>query len=69
MTVHGVAEHMVHEKFSMLVELESVDIYEEDVLEDFIMPSWSSERGGRVPVTVDSFGTAGDGLLMIPRWY
>jgi len=61
-TVHGIAEHRLREKLSMLVELESFDIYEEDELEDFVMPSWSSERGGHVLVNVDSFGAAGDGV-------
>lgn len=63
-TVHGIAEHGLHEKVSMLEELENFDIYEEDEdeIEDLGMSSWSTESTGHVLVNVDSFGAVGDGV-------
>lgn len=60
-TVHGIAEYGVHDKIAMLGELESFDTYEEDEVEDFEMPSWTSTNSAHVLVNVDSFGAAGDG--------
>ncbi|XP_021742796.1 probable polygalacturonase At1g80170 isoform X2 [Chenopodium quinoa] len=60
-TAHGTAEYEVHDKIAMLGELESFDIYEEDEIEAFEMPSWTSTNAGHVLVNVDSFGANGDG--------
>ncbi|KNA06049.1 hypothetical protein SOVF_184660 [Spinacia oleracea] len=54
-------EYGVHDKIAMLGELESFDTYEEDEVEDFEMPSWTSTNSAHVLVNVDSFGAAGDG--------
>ncbi|KAK2636510.1 hypothetical protein Ddye_031302 [Dipteronia dyeriana] len=53
---------MVYDKIVMLEELESLDIEEDNQVELFDVPSWTSERGGRVLVNVDSFGATGDGV-------
>ncbi|KAL9382926.1 hypothetical protein Peur_023249 [Populus x canadensis] len=60
--VNGVAENLVYNNFAMLEELESFEIDDEDDVELFDIPSWSSERGGKVLVNVDSFGAVGDGI-------
>ncbi|CAI0434673.1 unnamed protein product [Linum tenue] len=57
---HGVAGNMVYDNLGMLEDLETVDI--EEGLEGFDVPSWTSERGGKVLVNVDSFGAVGDGV-------
>ncbi|CAK7357352.1 unnamed protein product [Dovyalis caffra] len=59
---NGVAENMAYNNFALLEELESFEIDEEDGVEFFDMPSWTSERGGKVLVNVDSFGAVGDGI-------
>ncbi|XP_050207132.1 probable polygalacturonase At1g80170 isoform X2 [Mercurialis annua] len=53
---------MLYDKFSILEELESFEVDEENDVELFDTPSWTSERGGKVLVNVDSFGAAGDGV-------
>ncbi|OMO78244.1 Glycoside hydrolase, family 28 [Corchorus capsularis] len=53
--------NMLNDNFNILEELENLDIDEEDV-EPFEIPSWTSERGGKVLVNVDSFGAVGDGV-------
>lgn len=60
--VHAVAETMVYNDIGMLHELESFEIDEENDVELFDTPSWTSERGGKVLVNVDSFGAVGDGV-------
>lgn len=60
-TAHGIAENGLHDTVALLRELESFDIHEEDEIEAFEMPSWTSGHGGKVLVNVDSFGAAGDG--------
>ena len=60
--VNGVAENLVYSNFAMLEELESFEIDDEDDVELFDIPSWNSERGGKVLVNVDSFGAVGDGI-------
>ena len=58
---YGVAGNMLYDNFDILRELEDVEIAEEDA-ELFEIPSWTSERGGKVLVNVDSFGAVGDGV-------
>ncbi|KAJ6332552.1 hypothetical protein OIU77_008591 [Salix suchowensis] len=60
--VNGAAENLVYNRFAMLEELESFEIDEEDDVGLFDIPSWTSERGGKVLVNVDSFGAVGDGI-------
>lgn len=66
--VYGVAGNMVYGNIGILDELESFDIEEGfDIEEDdevnvFKIPSWTSERGSKVLVNVDSFGAIGDGV-------
>ncbi|XP_011006003.1 PREDICTED: probable polygalacturonase At1g80170 [Populus euphratica] len=60
--VNGVAENLVYNNFAMLEELENFEIDDEDDVELFDIPSWTSERGGKVLVNVDSFGAVGDGI-------
>uniref|UniRef100_A0A2C9UPG6 endo-polygalacturonase n=2 Tax=Manihot esculenta TaxID=3983 RepID=A0A2C9UPG6_MANES len=60
--VHAGAETMVYNDIGMLHELESFEIDEENDVELFDTPSWTSERGGKVLVNVDSFGAVGDGV-------
>ncbi|KAJ4711084.1 Pectin lyase-like superfamily protein [Melia azedarach] len=59
---HAVAGNMVYDNIAMLGEFENLDIEEENESELFEVPSWTSERGGKVLVNVDSFGAAGDGV-------
>lgn len=42
-------------------EIENLE-FEDDEIELLDMPSWSSQRGGKILVNVDSFGAAGDGV-------
>ncbi|KAI7725357.1 hypothetical protein M8C21_029705 [Ambrosia artemisiifolia] len=42
-------------------EVENLE-FEDDEIELFDLPSWSSQRGGKILVNVDSFGAAGDGV-------
>ncbi|KAF5793569.1 putative endo-polygalacturonase [Helianthus annuus] len=42
-------------------EVENLE-FEDEEIELFDMPSWSSQRGGKILVNVDSFGAAGDGV-------
>ncbi|KAK6252523.1 hypothetical protein QUC31_014243 [Theobroma cacao] len=57
----GVAGNMLDDNFNLVREAEDLDIAEDDV-ELFEIPSWTSERGGKVLVNVDSFGAVGDGV-------
>lgn len=60
---HRVAGHMVYDNIGVLEELESLIIEEENDVEVLSpIPSWTSERGSKVLVNVDSFGAAGDGV-------
>ncbi|KAJ6301333.1 hypothetical protein OIU77_015607 [Salix suchowensis] len=59
---NGVAENMVSDNFAILEELESFEIDEENDVLPFDIPSWTSERGGKVLVNVDSFGAVGNGI-------
>lgn len=43
-------------------ELESWDIEEDNDWDFYENPSWTSERGSKVLVNVDSFGAVGDGV-------
>lgn len=58
---HGVAGSITCDNIAMLDELVSLDTEEENEVELSDIPSWRSERGGKVLVNVDSFGAAGDG--------
>ncbi|KAL2926500.1 Polygalacturonase [Bienertia sinuspersici] len=60
-TAHGTAEYELNDNIAMLGELESFDVYEEDEIDTFEMPSWTSANSANVLVNVDSFGAAGDG--------
>lgn len=60
--VYGVAGNMVYGNIGILDELESFDIEEDDEVNVFKIPSWTSERGSKVLVNVDSFGAIGDGV-------
>ncbi|XP_041016277.1 probable polygalacturonase At1g80170 [Juglans microcarpa x Juglans regia] len=62
-TAHGVAGNMVcDDDIGMLEELESLEIEEENEMELSPIPAWTSERGSKVLVNVDSFGAVGDGV-------
>ncbi|KAI4328279.1 hypothetical protein L6164_020646 [Bauhinia variegata] len=54
--------NMVCNNIDMLEELESLEIEEESEVEFSDIPSWKSERGGKVLVNVDSFAAVGDGV-------
>ncbi|KAM1722783.1 hypothetical protein ACFX11_021448 [Malus domestica] len=60
--VFGVARDVVCDNMSMLHELESFNIEEDNELNVFDIPTWKSERGSKTLVNVDSFGAAGDGV-------
>lgn len=59
---HRVAGNLVDDNIGVLEELESWDIEEENEVEVSPIPSWTSERGSKVLVNVDSFGAVGDGV-------
>uniref|UniRef100_A0A6M2EV91 endo-polygalacturonase n=1 Tax=Populus davidiana TaxID=266767 RepID=A0A6M2EV91_9ROSI len=60
---HGVAGNMACDSIAMLEKLENFGIEEVDETElSKVVPSWTSERGGKVLVNVDSFGAVGDGV-------
>ncbi|KAJ0095989.1 hypothetical protein Patl1_16110 [Pistacia atlantica] len=59
---HAAAGNMVLDNIAVLGELENLDIEEDDEVELFDMPSWTSDRGSKVLVNVDSFGAVGDGV-------
>ncbi|KAI5581052.1 hypothetical protein BDE02_08G195200 [Populus trichocarpa] len=60
---HGVAGNMACDSIAMLEKLENFVIEEVDETEfSKVVPSWTSERGGKVLVNVDSFGAIGDGV-------
>ncbi|KAB1207891.1 hypothetical protein CJ030_MR7G024253 [Morella rubra] len=61
-TAHGVVGNMIYDQMVMLEELENLDIEEEKEVELSPIPSWTSERGSKVLVNVDSFGAFGDGV-------
>lgn len=61
-TAHGVVGNMIYDHMVMLEELENLDIEEEKEVELSPIPSWTSERGSKVLVNVDSFGAFGDGV-------
>lgn len=59
----GVVSCVLDDRFSIIDELESLDIEEEIDTEGPVVPSWFiNERDGKVLVNVDSFGAAGDGI-------
>ncbi|KAI4314343.1 hypothetical protein L6164_027260 [Bauhinia variegata] len=58
---HVVAGHMVCNNIGIPEELESLEI-EENEVELSEIPSWKSQRGGKVLVNVDSFSAVGDGV-------
>lgn len=60
--VYGVAGNMAYDNMGMLGELESLDMEEEKDVDLFEIPSWTSERGNKVLVNVESFGAVGDGV-------
>ncbi|KAJ9176374.1 hypothetical protein P3X46_011693 [Hevea brasiliensis] len=60
--VHAVAGSVVYNNIGMLEELERFEIDEENGVELSDTPSWTSERGRRVLVNVDSFGAVADGV-------
>ncbi|KAF2286688.1 hypothetical protein GH714_023611 [Hevea brasiliensis] len=57
-----VAGSVVYNNIGMLEELERFEIDEENGVELSDTPSWTSERGRRVLVNVDSFGAVADGV-------
>uniref|UniRef100_A0A6N2K2X8 endo-polygalacturonase n=1 Tax=Salix viminalis TaxID=40686 RepID=A0A6N2K2X8_SALVM len=59
---HGVAGNMACDSIAMLEELENFEVEEVDETELSKVPSWTSERGGKVLVNVDSYGAVGDGV-------
>ncbi|KAJ0037437.1 hypothetical protein Pint_22945 [Pistacia integerrima] len=59
---HAAAGNMVLDNIAVPRELENLDIEEDDEVELFDMPSWTSDRGSKVLVNVDSFGAVGDGV-------
>ncbi|KAH1198443.1 putative polygalacturonase [Glycine max] len=64
-TAYGVAGSIMCDNIGMLEELKSLEALdieeEENEVELSDIPSWRSERGGKVLVNIDSFGAAGDG--------
>ncbi|KAK9119731.1 hypothetical protein Scep_017824 [Stephania cephalantha] len=59
---HGVAEDGVDDEKFMLGDLEEIFNIGDDIEGDFLgIPGWSSERGAKVLVNVDTFGAVGDG--------
>lgn len=62
MAVQTVAGNMLHKDFVMLEELESLEVEEDRETEHLDVPSWTSGRGSKVLVNVDSFGAVGDGV-------
>jgi hypothetical protein len=62
MAAQSVAGNMIYDNIGVLEELESLDFEEENEVEASPIPSWTSERGSKVLVNVDSFGAAGDGV-------
>jgi len=53
---------MCDNNFGMLEELNNLDTEEDYEVEELSdIPSWTSERGGKVLVNIDSFGAAGNG--------
>ncbi|KAG6708242.1 hypothetical protein I3843_06G065700 [Carya illinoinensis] len=61
-TAHGVAGNMVYDDIGMLEVIESLEIEEENGMELSPIPAWTSERGSKVLVNVDSVGAVGDGV-------
>ncbi|GMH01594.1 hypothetical protein Nepgr_003433 [Nepenthes gracilis] len=61
-TVLGLVDNVLHDKIAALGELGSFGINEGADMDTLEMPSWTSERSGKVLVNVDSFGAAGDGI-------
>ncbi|KAF9677971.1 hypothetical protein SADUNF_Sadunf08G0163400 [Salix dunnii] len=59
---HRVAGNMACDSIAMLEELENFDGEEVDETEFSKVPSWTSKRGGKVLVNVDSYGAVGDGV-------
>lgn len=59
---YGVAGNMVYDNMGMLGKLECLDMEEENDVDVFEIPSWTSERGSKVLVNVESFGAVGDGV-------
>ena len=64
-TAYGVAGSIMCDNIGMLEELKSLEALdieeEENEVELSDIPSWRSERGGKVLVNIDSFCAAGDG--------
>ncbi|KAI4302107.1 hypothetical protein MLD38_037893 [Melastoma candidum] len=59
----GVAGCVRGDRFSIIDELETLDIEEDFDTEVPVVPSWFiNERDGKTLVNVDSFGAAGDGI-------
>ncbi|KAK9108102.1 hypothetical protein Syun_024113 [Stephania yunnanensis] len=62
LAAYGVAEDGVDDEKFMLGDLEEIFNIEDDIEGDFLgIPGWSSERGAKVLVNVDTFGAVGDG--------
>ncbi|KAG2708257.1 hypothetical protein I3760_05G184000 [Carya illinoinensis] len=61
---HGVAGNVVIDDIGMLEELDQIcwEMEEENKMESSPISSWTSERGSKVLVNVDSFGAVGDGV-------
>ncbi|CAK7333269.1 unnamed protein product [Dovyalis caffra] len=59
---HGVAGNMACNSIGNLEKLKNFDIEEVNETELSDVPSWTSERGAKVLVNVDSFGAVGDGV-------
>ncbi|KAK9063453.1 hypothetical protein SSX86_017323 [Deinandra increscens subsp. villosa] len=60
--IHATVEHgLLSDNFDVFGEIEDL-VFEDDEMELFDLPSWSSQRGGKILVNVDSFGAVGDGV-------
>ncbi|KAK6922240.1 Glycoside hydrolase, family 28 [Dillenia turbinata] len=61
MTVNGIIGSSLTDNLATLGELQDLEI-EIDDIELTEIPSWTSQRGSKVLVNVDSFGAVGDGV-------
>ncbi|KAG6655012.1 hypothetical protein CIPAW_05G185600 [Carya illinoinensis] len=61
---HGVAGNVGIDDIGMLEELDQIcwEMEEENEMESSPISSWTSDRGSKVLVNVDSFGAVGDGV-------
>ncbi|KAL8218917.1 hypothetical protein R6Q57_022290 [Mikania cordata] len=55
-------EDSLSDNFDVFGETENLEFEEDDEIELFDLPSWSSQHGSKILVNVDSFGASGDGV-------